>query len=166
MRSFLCSDGRSNKTLSTGSPTVEIKFTTAQGLKKCIYRSTMGKNQCGTTFLNQATRQLRESTEGWTGLIHYAGMDRCIACFFNYTQVFCTSGDIYFLGRTFLYNPLMLFYAIAPVLSGDRENKKSLGSLVGSDIRGDETTKETILRPISNPNEEKERERDDGGQRN
>jgi hypothetical protein len=60
----------------------------------------------------------------------------------------------------------MLFYAIAPVLSGDRENKKSLGSLVGSDIRGDETTKETMLRPISNPNEEKERERDDGGQRN
>ena len=53
-----------------------------------------------------------------------------------------------------------------PVLSGDRENKKSLGSLVGSDIRGDETTKETMLRPISNPNEEKERERDDGGQRN
>ena len=60
----------------------------------------------------------------------------------------------------------MLFYAIALVLSGDRENKKSLGSLVGSDIRDNETTKETTLRSISNPNEEKERERDYGGQRN
>lgn len=70
------------------------------------------------------------------------------------------------VGRTFLYNPLMLFYAIALVLSGDRENKKSLGSLVGSDTRDNATTKETMLRSISNPNEEKERERDYGGQRN
>jgi hypothetical protein len=69
------------------------------------------------------------------------------------------------LGRTFLYNPLMLFYAIALGLSGNKENKKLLGSLFGSDIREDETTKETKLRSISNPKEEKERERDYGGQR-
>lgn len=60
----------------------------------------------------------------------------------------------------------MLFYAIALGLNGDRENKRSLGSLVGSDIRDNETTKETMPRSISNPNEEKERERDYGGQRN
>jgi hypothetical protein len=36
MWSFLCSDGRSNKTLSAGSSTVEIKFITARGQKKCI----------------------------------------------------------------------------------------------------------------------------------
>jgi hypothetical protein len=59
----------------------------------------------------------------------------------------------------------MLFYAIALGLSGDKENKKSLGSLVGSDIRENETTKETKLRSIFNPKEEKERERDYGGQR-
>jgi hypothetical protein len=59
----------------------------------------------------------------------------------------------------------MLFYAIALVLSGDRGNKKSLGSLVGSDIRDNETTMETRLRSISNSKEEKERERDYGGQR-
>src|SRR5829696_5359020 len=76
MWSFLCSDGRSNKTLSAGSPTVEIKFTTVRGLKKCIDGSTMGKNKCGTTFLNQAPRQLRESTKVWTSLIHNAEMDR------------------------------------------------------------------------------------------
>jgi hypothetical protein len=70
------------------------------------------------------------------------------------------------LRRTFLYNPLMLFYAIALRLSGDRENKKSLGSLVGSDIRDNETAKETMLGSISNPKEEKERERDHGRQRN
>jgi hypothetical protein len=56
----------------------------------------------------------------------------------------------------------MLFYAIALVLSGDRGNKKSLGSLVGSDIRDNETTMETRLRSISNSKEEKERERDYG----
>ena len=59
----------------------------------------------------------------------------------------------------------MLFYAIALVLSGDRENKKSLGSLVVSDIRGNETTNETMLRSISNSKEEKGRERDYGEQR-
>jgi hypothetical protein len=67
------------------------------------------------------------------------------------------------VGRTFLYNPLMLFYAILLGLSGDKENKKSLGSSVANDIRDNETTKETMLRSISNPNEEKERERDYGG---
>ena len=56
----------------------------------------------------------------------------------------------------------MLFYAIALGLSGDRENKKSLGSLVGSYMRDDETTMETMLRSISNSKEEKERERDYG----
>ena len=60
----------------------------------------------------------------------------------------------------------MLFYAIALELSGDRENKKSLGSLVGSDIRDNETVKENMLGSISNPKEEKERERDYGRQRN
>jgi hypothetical protein len=53
------------------------------------------------------------------------------------------------VGRTFLYNPLMLFYAILLELSGDKENKKSLGSSVASDIRDNETTKETMLRSIS-----------------
>jgi hypothetical protein len=43
MWSFLCSDGRSNKTLSAGSPTVEIKFTTAPRVKKCINGSSVGK---------------------------------------------------------------------------------------------------------------------------
>jgi hypothetical protein len=47
----------------------------------------------------------------------------------------------------------MLFYAIALGLSGDRENKKSLGSLVGSDIRDNETVKENMLGSISNPKE-------------
>jgi hypothetical protein len=60
----------------------------------------------------------------------------------------------------------MLFYAIALGLSGDRENKKSLGSLVGSDIRDNETVKENMPGSISNPKEEKERERDYGRQRN
>jgi hypothetical protein len=52
----------------------------------------------------------------------------------------------------------MLFYTIALVLSGDRENKKLLGSLVVSDITDNETTNETMLRSISNSKEEKERE--------
>jgi hypothetical protein len=56
----------------------------------------------------------------------------------------------------------MLFYAIALVLSGDRESKKSLGSLDGSDIRDNETSMKTMLRSISNSKEEKERERDYG----
>jgi hypothetical protein len=53
----------------------------------------------------------------------------------------------------------MLFYAIALGLSGDKENKKSLGSLVGSDIRDNETTKETMLRSISNPTIRRRRRR-------
>jgi hypothetical protein len=53
----------------------------------------------------------------------------------------------------------MLFYAIALGLSGDKENKKSLGSLVGSDIRDNETTKETMLRSISKEEEEEKRAR-------
>ena len=59
----------------------------------------------------------------------------------------------------------MLFYTIALVLSGDRENKKSLGSLVGSNIRDNETNNGTMLMSISNSKEEKERERDYGEQR-
>jgi hypothetical protein len=42
-------------------------------------------------------------------------------------------------------------------LSGDKEDKKSLGSLVGSEIRDNETSKETTQRPISDSKEEKER---------
>jgi hypothetical protein len=61
------------------------------------------------------------------------------------------------VGRTFLYNPLMLFYAISLGLSGDKENKKSLGSSVASDIRYKETTKETMRGSISNQEEEEEK---------
>jgi hypothetical protein len=43
-------------------------------------------------------------------------------------------------------------------LSGDKENKKSLGSSVANDIRDNETTNETMLRPISNQEEEEEKE--------
>jgi hypothetical protein len=61
------------------------------------------------------------------------------------------------VGRTFLYNPLMLFYAISPELSRrDKENKKSLGSSVADDIRDNEITNETMPRSISNPKEEEE----------
>jgi hypothetical protein len=60
----------------------------------------------------------------------------------------------------------MLFYAIALGLSGDSENKMSLGSLVGSDSRDNETSKQNMLGSISNPKEEKDRERDYGRQRN
>lgn len=60
------------------------------------------------------------------------------------------------VGRTFLYNPLMLFYAISLGLSGDKENKKSLGSSVASDIRDKETAKETMRGSISNQEEEEE----------
>jgi hypothetical protein len=63
------------------------------------------------------------------------------------------------VGRTFLYNPLMLFYAISLGLSGDKENKKSLGSSVASDIRYKETTKETMRGSISNQEEEEEEEK-------
>lgn len=63
------------------------------------------------------------------------------------------------VGRTFLYNPLMLFYAISLGLSGYKEDKKSLGSSVASDIRDKETTKETMRGSISNQEEEKEEEK-------
>jgi hypothetical protein len=39
------------------------------------------------------------------------------------------------VGRTLLYNPLMLFYAISLSLSGDKANKKSISSSVASDIK-------------------------------
>jgi hypothetical protein len=58
------------------------------------------------------------------------------------------------VGRTFLYNPLMLFYAISPGLSRDKENKKSLGSSVANDIRDNEIANETMPRSISNEEEE------------
>jgi hypothetical protein len=54
------------------------------------------------------------------------------------------------VGRTFLYNPLMLFYAISPGLSRDKENKKS----VANDIRDNEIANETMPRSISNEEEE------------
>ena len=63
------------------------------------------------------------------------------------------------VGRTFLYNPLMLFYVISLRLSGDKEDKKSLGSSVASDIRDKETTKETMRGSISNQEEEEEEEK-------
>lgn len=51
----------------------------------------------------------------------------------------------------------MLFYAILLGLSGDKENKKTLGSSVASDIRDNQTTKETMLgSSISNDKEEEE----------
>jgi hypothetical protein len=48
----------------------------------------------------------------------------------------------------------MLFYAILLELSGEKENKKSLGSSVANDIRDNETTKETKLKSIYNQDEE------------
>jgi hypothetical protein len=51
----------------------------------------------------------------------------------------------------------MLFYAISFGLSVEKENNKSLGSSVASDIRDNETTNETIPRSISKPKEEEER---------
>jgi hypothetical protein len=62
------------------------------------------------------------------------------------------------VGRTFSYNPLMLFYAIYSGLSRDKENKKSLGSSVADDIRDNEITNETMPRSISNPKEEEEKQ--------
>jgi hypothetical protein len=50
----------------------------------------------------------------------------------------------------------MLFYAISFGLSVEKENKKSLGSSVASDIRDNETTNETMPRSISNPKEEED----------
>ena len=52
----------------------------------------------------------------------------------------------------------MLFYAISFELSVGKENKKSLGSSVASDIRDNETTNEILSRGISKPKEEKEKE--------
>jgi hypothetical protein len=71
------------------------------------------------------------------------------------------------VGRTFLYNPLMLFYAILLGLSGDKENKKSLGSSL-------QTTSEIMTPPRklckgqcpTKKKKKKKKERDDGGQRN
>ena len=61
------------------------------------------------------------------------------------------------VSRTFLYNPLMLFYAILLELRGDKGNKKTLGSSVASDIRDNQTIKETMLRSsISNEEVEEE----------
>ena len=67
------------------------------------------------------------------------------------------------VGRTFLYNPLMLFYAILLSLSGDKANKKSIGSSVASDIRDKEITRETI--PESSSKKEEKGEMNDGEQR-
>ncbi|MEW6604558.1 MAG: hypothetical protein AB1351_07705 [Thermoproteota archaeon] len=39
-------------------------------------------------------------------------------------------------------------------MSSDKENKKSLGSSVANDIRGRETTDETVLRSVSSRKEE------------
>lgn len=39
-------------------------------------------------------------------------------------------------------------------MSSEKENKKSLGSSVASDIRDDEVTEETMPKSISNPKEE------------
>ena len=58
------------------------------------------------------------------------------------------------VGRTFLYNPLMLFYAIFLGLNEDKENKKSLGSSVASSIKDNEATKETMRGSISDKEEE------------
>jgi hypothetical protein len=44
-------------------------------------------------------------------------------------------------------------------LSGDKENKKSLGSSVANDIRDNETNNETMLRSISNQEEEEKEEK-------
>ena len=51
----------------------------------------------------------------------------------------------------------MLFYAISFGLSVEKENKKSLGSSVASNIGDNETTnEETMPKDISNPKEEEE----------
>ena len=67
------------------------------------------------------------------------------------------------VGRTLLYNPLMLFYAISLSLSGDKANKKSTGSSVASDIKDNEIARETISK--SSSKKEEKGETDDGGQR-
>ncbi|MDQ4013977.1 MAG: hypothetical protein M3146_09685 [Thermoproteota archaeon] len=53
-----------------------------------------------------------------------------------------------------MYNPLMLFYAISPGLSRDKENKKPLGSSVANEIRDNEIANKTMPRSISNQEEE------------
>jgi hypothetical protein len=50
----------------------------------------------------------------------------------------------------------MLFYTTSFGMSVEKENKKSLGSSVASDIRDNETTNQTMPRSISNPEEEEE----------
>jgi hypothetical protein len=67
------------------------------------------------------------------------------------------------VGRTLLYNPLMLFYAISLTLSGDKANKKSIGLLVASDIKDNEIARETISK--SSSKKEEKGETDDGVQR-
>jgi hypothetical protein len=67
------------------------------------------------------------------------------------------------VGRTLLYNPLMLFYAISLSLSGDKANKKSIGLSVASDIKDNEIARETIPKPSSK--KEQKGETDDGVQR-
>jgi hypothetical protein len=64
-------------------------------------------------------------------------------------------------GRTFLYNLLMLFYAISLGLS--EASKKSIGSSVASDIRDKEITRETI--PESSSKKEEKGEMNVGEQR-
>ena len=51
----------------------------------------------------------------------------------------------------------MLFYAIPLSLSGDKDNKKSLGSSVASNIRDDNTTRENMPESISKAKEKGER---------
>ena len=71
------------------------------------------------------------------------------------TGIFCTPQIVITsVGRTFLYNPLMLFYAISSRLREDKEDKKSLSSSVARDIKQNETTKKTMLRSISEDEEE------------
>ena len=66
------------------------------------------------------------------------------------------------VGRTLLYNLLMLFYAISLSLSGDKANKKSIGSSVASDIKDNEIARDTIPKSSS---KKEEGETDYGGQR-
>lgn len=48
----------------------------------------------------------------------------------------------------------MQFNAINAGMSSEKENKKSLGSSVASDIRDGEVTEETKPRSVSDPKEE------------
>jgi hypothetical protein len=78
MRSFLCSDGRSNKTLSAGSPTVEIKFTTARGLKNASRDLQREKTSAGQRSWIKTPHQLRDRPRMWASLIHNGGMERAL----------------------------------------------------------------------------------------